>query len=264
MTITLIISTYNRPDALAVCLDGVLNQREYPDEVIIGDDGSTEETARVIADFRDRFPFPVIHVWHEDNGFRLAKIRNKCIEKASGDYIIQIDGDIMPHPSFIADHCRWARSGSFLKGSRVFLGKELTERICTDMKCRKISLWTKGIVRKRENGLRCRVLAYLFHRYFKRHDCSGLGGNMSYWRADAIAVNGYDETFEGWGKEDDDFAHRLCRSGVEKRAVRFAGLAYHLWHKEEKHYNMQNNSVYCSRQDDRGVIRCKNGIEKDV
>lgn len=262
MKTTLLISTYNRPDALAVCLDGVLNQRVFPDEVIIGDDGSTEETAHVVSDFRARFSGQVIHVWHEDKGFRLAKIRNKCIEKASGDYIIQIDGDIMPHPSFIADHCRWARQGDFLKGSRVFLGRELTEEICADMKCRKIRLWTKGIIKKRECGFRCKVMAYLFHRYFKRHDYSGLGGNMSYWRADALAINGYDETFEGWGKEDDDFAHRLSRLGIKKRPIRFAGLAYHLWHKGEANYNMHDNSAYCSRQDDMGVIRCKNGIEK--
>ena len=97
MKTSLIISTYNRPDALAVTLESILQLNRLPDEVIIGDDGSTSETADVIASFQTRFPVPLIHIWHEDKGFRLAKIRNKCLARATGDYIIQIDGDLIEY-----------------------------------------------------------------------------------------------------------------------------------------------------------------------
>ena len=97
MKISLILSTYNRPDALAVTLESILRLDRLPDEVIVGDDGSTRETAEVIESFRPRFPIPLVHLWHEDRGFRLAKMRNKCIARATGDYIVQIDGDLILH-----------------------------------------------------------------------------------------------------------------------------------------------------------------------
>ncbi|MDE6305135.1 MAG: glycosyltransferase, partial [Muribaculaceae bacterium] len=101
MKVSLIISTYNRPDALSVTLESVRNQSRLPDEVIIGDDGSGADTARVINRFKDGFPVPIIHVWQEDKGFRLAMIRNRSVAAASGDYIIQTDGDVLLHPHFI-------------------------------------------------------------------------------------------------------------------------------------------------------------------
>lgn len=130
MKISLILSTYNRPDALAVTLESILRLDRLPDEVIIGDDGSTPETAETIARFRPRFPVPLLHLWHEDKGFRLAKMRNKCIARATGDYIVQIDGDLILHPRFIADHAAAARPNAFLKGTRVLLDRAYSEAIC--------------------------------------------------------------------------------------------------------------------------------------
>lgn len=101
---TLIVSTYNRPDALTLCLESILHQNILPSEVIIGDDGSTEETRKVINRYQKKFPVPLIHVWQEDKGFRLAKARNKCLAKASYEYIIQIDGDLILHRDFVKDH----------------------------------------------------------------------------------------------------------------------------------------------------------------
>ncbi len=130
MKISLILSTYNRPDALAVTLESILRLDRLPDEVIVGDDGSTRETAEVIESFRPRFPIPLVHLWHEDRGFRLAKMRNKCIARATGDYIVQIDGDLILHPAFIADHAAAARPHAFLKGTRVLLDRPYSEAIC--------------------------------------------------------------------------------------------------------------------------------------
>lgn len=128
--ISVIVSTYNRCDALQVCLLSLFKQTVLPDEVIIGDDGSTEETASLIARLQEQAPFPIIHVWHEDKGFRLAMMRNKCVARSTGNYIIEIDGDVFLHPKLIADHLREAGRGIYVKGGRVNLGKELTEEIC--------------------------------------------------------------------------------------------------------------------------------------
>ena len=95
MTISLIISTYNWPEALSRCLDSVMSQTVQPTEIIIADDGSTIETKHVIDDYSRRSVVPIVHVWHEDDGFRLSMIRNKAIVRAKGEYIIQIDGDVV-------------------------------------------------------------------------------------------------------------------------------------------------------------------------
>ncbi len=133
MTVSLIISTYNRPDALRLCLDSILRQTTLPDEVIIGDDGSADDTRQVIEDFRKKCPVPLKHIWHEDDGFRLAMMRNKSVAAASGDYIVQIDGDIVLERHFIADHKAAATEGYFVKGSRVRLTDEFSRRACAEI-----------------------------------------------------------------------------------------------------------------------------------
>ena len=104
---SLIISTYNRSDALELCVKSVLRQSLLPDEIIIADDGSKEETGELIHQLATTSVVPIIHVWHEDLGFRLATIRNKAIVKATKEYIIQIDGDIVLHKDFVKKKLRY-------------------------------------------------------------------------------------------------------------------------------------------------------------
>ena len=93
-SVALIIATYNWPKALEQTLRSVVHQTILPNEVLIADDGSDERTANLIQKFKEAHPtLNIVHVWHEDNGFRLAAIRNKAIRMAQSDYIIQIDGD---------------------------------------------------------------------------------------------------------------------------------------------------------------------------
>ena len=125
---SLIISTYNRSDALELCVKSVLRQSLLPDEIIIADDGSKEDTGELIHQLAASSEVPIIHVWHEDLGFRLASIRNKAIAKASKEYIIQIDGDIVLHKDFVKDHVRFAKKGSFVTGSRVLIREGLTRK----------------------------------------------------------------------------------------------------------------------------------------
>src|SRR5687767_4927209 len=118
---SLIISTYNWPSALNLCLQSVLQQSVLPDEVIIADDGSTDDTRQLIASFIRKSPVPIIHVWQADEGFQLAKIRNRAIAQAAHPYIVQIDGDLILPRHFIKDHLQVSNKGSFVTGSRVLL-----------------------------------------------------------------------------------------------------------------------------------------------
>jgi len=262
-SVSLIVSTYNRPDALEVCLKSVFSQSVLPDEIIIGDDGSGKETEETIKRMKELSPVPLLHVWHEDQGFRLAMMRNKSVAKATGDYIIEIDGDIFLHPRFIEDHLKEARRGCYIKGGRADLGAKLTDEICASRSIRPIHWWTKGFERKAENALRCPWIAHLLAPYYRRNHSHALGCNMSFFRDDFIRVNGYDEFYEGWGGEDGDLGQRLQMAGLKKRYLKFAGIVYHLWHDHGGGYMDNNkNFEYSSRCKERGKARCDNGVEK--
>lgn len=262
MTTSLIISTYNRPDALEVCLESVKNLSPLPDEVIIGDDGSRPDTAELIRRFQSSFPVPLRLIYQEDKGFRLAMIRNKCVAAATGDYIIQIDGDIFLNRNFIADHLREAEKGHFLKGGRVQLGEELSTQICSNRKPVPISPFTAGIEAKRPNAVRIPLLAdWLAPRYRKNRD-NVLGCNMSFFRSDFIAINGYDEDFEGWGGEDLDLALRFHNLGVRKKYLKFCALAYHLWHREASKSESEANHRRAYAHSANGVVRAASGVDR--
>lgn len=180
MKISLIISTYNRPDALKLCLLSAISQSYNADEIIIGDDGSTVETSETINEIRRLTTIPIIHVWHEDKGFRLAMMRNKSVAASSGDYIIEIDGDIILHRDFISDHAKLARKGHYLKGGRTNLGKKLTAALCKSGRLIKINIFTHGIESKPENSLHLLPIAKMIAPYYRQHKETALGCNMSF------------------------------------------------------------------------------------
>lgn len=258
--ISLIISTYNRPDALVACLESVRRQKRLPMEVIVADDGSGEETKSTIERLARDFPIPIIHVWQEDRGFRLAQIRNKAIARARGKYIVQTDGDIVMSRRFIADHARYAREGEFVKGVRVRLDETPSREICLSPRGRIPSFFSRGLL-NRLKAVRFLPLAYFFASYFKKDKAYGLGCNMAFFKKDLIAVNGYDEAFEGWGREDDDIAHRLYRAGIKMRDLRFAGICYHLWHVENSRADMEENMRKCAQRDAAGIVRAEKGLD---
>ncbi|MBV7528468.1 glycosyltransferase family 2 protein [Chitinophaga sp. sic0106] len=230
-TVTLLIATYNWPAALKLCLESVRQQTVMPKEVIVADDGSREETTELIKSFQQNFPVPLIHIWQPDDGFRLAQIRNKGIAAASGDYVIQLDGDLILEKHFIADHIATAEPGYFVTGSRVCLTKEITEQVFVDQ-----SLDIKRIpAGYRFNSMRIPLVANFMAKKYKmkgRHKYYVKGCNMAFWKKDLIMVNGYDEIFVGWGMEDTDIAIRLLNSGIRKKFIKMRGVVYHLFHNE--------------------------------
>ncbi len=154
MTISLIVTTYNRPDALRLVLDSISRQSRLPDEVVVADDGSGDETRRLLENTAAGFPVPLRHVWQEDKGFRAGTARNKAIAAASGEYIVQIDGDMVLHPCFVADHAAVARRGAFVLGSRVRLNEEWTRRYCRSGRFPSISIFSRAIYKGREKAIR--------------------------------------------------------------------------------------------------------------
>lgn len=259
MTTSLIVSTYNRPEALNLCLLSIFRQSRLPDEIIVGDDGSTDDTRKLISRLQKISPVPLIHVWHEDNGFRLAMMRNKSVAAAKGEYIIEIDGDLILHRNFIEDHIAFSAKGCFLRGGRCNLGLKLTTKLCSSLTLVSLHWWSYGIENKRTNAWHIPFVGRILSSFYKPKKIS-MGCNMSYFRDDFIAINGYDEFFEGWGSEDGDFAHRLILYGLKKRHLKFVGLVFHLYHEDKYMYNRKQNSEYRHRPNPE--IRCKNGVDK--
>ncbi|MRM82749.1 glycosyltransferase family 2 protein [Riemerella anatipestifer] len=263
MKITLIIATYNWVEALDLVLESVQKQSVLPDEILIADDGSKESTRELISTWKIKSKVPITHVWQEDKGFRLAEIRNKAIAKAQYEYIIQIDGDIVLHKDFVKDHKRFAEKNCFITGSRVLLMEKTTLRVFEDRKIN-FGFFTKG-VRNRFNALRFP----LFNTFFKPQNSPiekmGYrirGCNMSFWKQDLLDINGYDEGFVGWGREDTDVVFRLIKKGCYRKKIKLALIQFHLYHKEHSKENLEANHKLMERTLSNESYRIKNGIVK--
>lgn len=263
-SVSLIITTYNNPLFLRLSVLSANSQTVLPDEIIIADDGSTEDTFKEIVRLKKEIKVPIVHVWQEDNGFQAGKIRNIAIVAAKYDYIVQIDGDIIMEKHFIEDHLYFASKGKLLQGSRVFIKKEKTREII-DSESFDLSLFSRGISR-RENAFRCLSLSkYLSTRYRNRYPIYyARGANMSYFKSDFMLVNGYDEDFIGWGHEDSDLTLRMLNCGIQKLYIKFSCVAYHLYHKEAARNLEQINKVLMDDHFTSGIVYCNNGAGKYI
>ncbi len=259
-TSTLVVATYNWPEALRAVLASVRAQVALPTEVVVADDGSGETTRRAMDDASAGFPCPLVHVWHPDDGFKLAQIRNKAVARARGEYVIQVDGDMVLHPGFVADHLDAAERGCFVGGSRALLDAEASRRVLdTDWRPRPLS---RG-VRNRLNALRLPSLGRALAGVVAAGGLKSVrGGNMGFWREDFVAVNGYDEAFVGWGREDTDLVMRFYRRGLRRRWFKLQGVAWHLHHREASRAALGRNDELLERALASGRDRCEVGIDQ--
>ena len=254
MNCSLIICTYNQPEALSLVLSSVADQSILPNEIIVADDGSSESTARVIEEFSNKTSIPIIHSWQEDVGCRIPHSRNRAIAKSNFEYIIVIDGDTVLHEGFIKDHKRFAKEGVYIQGSRVLLQPEFSSSLFKENLFKKPSFFLKD-AKNKINMLRLPLLTKLMS-YFKNQNINRIRGcNFSLFKEDIIKVNGFNEEITTWGREDSEFVQRLFNIGVRKQHLKFSGIQYHLYHKERMHNNtnddilqttIKNNATWCS------------------
>lgn len=206
-------------------------------EIIIADDGSTANTRACVEKLAAGAPVPVRHVWQPDQGFRAAMARNRGILAARGDYIVFLDGDCIPQRDFIARHRALSAPGCLVSGSRILLSEALTRRVLDqgiDVPASSLATrlgWrTRGDINK---------VLQLFLRWpdigrtsttFKWRRIKSC--NLAVWRSDLERVNGFDESFVGWGYEDSDLVLRLFHAGIKRKDGAFATEVFHLWHRE--------------------------------
>jgi glycosyltransferase involved in cell wall biosynthesis len=256
---TLIASTYNWPEALELLLLSVLSQTILPNEVIIADDGSRKETKELIANFQKKFAIPLIHIWQEDQGFLLAKIRNKAIATANYNYIIQIDGDIIMNKNFVEDHLTFAEKGHYLFGSRVNIQEKLLSELFSE-KIIDFNLFSKGI-KKRGRTIRIPLLMH-FAKSVETRSRKLRGCNMSFWKSDFIKINGYNESIVGWGMEDSEMIQRLHNIGIKGKRLKYSGVAYHIYHKEQSKNQIKINNIIEKQTTEKKLTFIEKGINQ--
>lgn len=260
---SLVITTYNSEQALGLVLASVARQVRLPDEVIVADDGSGEATRALLQGMAGKLPVPLRHSWQADDGFRVARSRNRAIAAASGDYVILLDGDMVMHPRFIADHLRAAESGAFVQGSRVLTTPAFRERMLADPGTSP-GLFSTGIARRRHT-LRLPALAWLYMRLNQRVRPHAIKTcNQAWWRADLLRLNGFDERMQGWGREDEELAWRAHHAGLRCRQLRFSALALHLHHAERHHEGASRNDAYLAQTRAQRLVRCERGIDQHL
>lgn len=256
----LLISTFNNPQALRIVLDSVVKQTRYPDEILIADDGSDFVTRRLIDDYRNKLNAPIKHSWQPHKDFQKAAILNKAIAETKCDYIIQIDGDILLNKYFIEDHIKAAQQKHFIRGSRVILSEDKTQKIFDKEIGLPFSPLGNGIS-NRINAMRMPLMAGLFTKYSKRSD-NMHGCNCSFWRKDFVKVNGYNNSFTGWGHEDIELAARFVNAGLRQKKIKMRAVCYHLHHPiADRHCVEKNYRVY-QEAVRTGVKHCLNGYQQ--
>ncbi|MCV3427471.1 glycosyltransferase [Campylobacter sp. IFREMER_LSEM_CL1904] len=247
-TCALIITTYNQKERLALVLDSVKNLEPLPDEVLIADDGSREDTAKLIQAYQKDFPCKLEHIWQKDEGFRAAASRNKAINASNSEYIVLIDGDMILEKNFISDHLKFASLKTILQGSRTILNEKESKELLSKNDF-SLAFDKKGFKNQRNIFLAKCIYKFskLTKNFFKKSQLvkGSKTCNMSFYKSDFEAIEGFNEKFIGWGREDSEFVARfLFNNGVFKR-LKFNALAYHIYHEENsKNMLVINHQIY--------------------
>jgi glycosyltransferase involved in cell wall biosynthesis len=246
--ISVVVTTYERADALDAVLRGLAHQTERNFEIIVADDGSRPDTARIVEAWASRLGVPIRRVWHEHRGFRGGEIRNRGIRASTGRLCIFLDGDCIPRADFVARHRRLAEPGWFVTGNRILLSQPLTERVLS--KGEAIETWGLGaLVGQRLRGGVNRLLPALRLalgplRRLRRNDWQGAQTcNLAVSRADLDQIDGFDAAYVGWGLEDSDLVVRLLHAGVRRKDGRFATDVLHLWHPRNDRSQLDANQA---------------------
>ena len=246
MKTAVVVTTYNRPDALAAVLDGYCEQADTDFELLVADDGSTHETRTLITGYAARAPFALYHVWQEDTGFRPGAARNRAVARTQADYLIFVDGDCVPAQDFVRRHKLLAEKHYFLSGNRVLLSEPFTQQVLAEhlpLHQWRAARWLRAWLARDVNRLL--PLLMLPDAPFRKRSPQKWEGvktcNLSLWRADFMRVNGFDESYSGWGLEDSDLAIRLIHAGVHHKSARFATPVFHLWHRENDRGRLAEN-----------------------
>ena len=265
LDVSLIVTTYERPANLVRTLASVACQTGVDDrfELIVADDGSTDDTPRVVGDFAQSVPFSVKYVTHPHNGFHAARVRNEGAEAALSPYLVFLDGDCFIEPNHLQCHLRLRRPRHVWFGYPMILDQKTSEQIASDTitsgRYRQI-IPRKERIRNRLRSWKANLCSQLRHPNRPRLRSTNIG----IWRSDFEGVNGFDENFHGWGYEDDDFGQRLRLAGLRIGCISHRAPCYHIWHPREISATQIDNSNLRYHLRANRASHCENGLRKSL
>ena len=263
--ISVIVTTYNREDALDAVLRSLAGQIDENFEVIVADDGSAPGTAGLVDSWKAKFGRRLEHVWHADRGFRAAEIRNRAILAARGAYCVFLDGDCIVRPDFVGTHRRLAEPGWFVTGNRVLLAPDLTMTVLREKQTPEAWSAARWLAERWRGGVnRLSALLHLplgpLRRVRQRMWQGARSCNLAIWRSDLDRVDGFDADYSGWGKEDFDIIVRLLRAGVRRKDGAFATGVIYLWHAEADRSQLVENEVKLGEVITGDRVRARQGL----
>ncbi|MEO6459024.1 MAG: glycosyltransferase [Bdellovibrionota bacterium] len=270
MKASVILATYNQPAKLAASLYSLSKQSEKDFEIVIADDGSRDETRRLIEEFRRVSRTELVHEWQDDEGFRKARILNASIRKARSTKLVFMDGDTFAHKDFIKDHLEALETADVFLGRRVMLGPDASRMVENDPSLMGTpEFWILAIAstffkktptKHLNRGLRLPAWLRSFLKYDRVPDL--IGCNFSATKAALLKVNGFDEAHVGYGNEDGDLYIRLRNSGARIAGSKCYAVQWHLWH-QERSFKPGAETLYNERlANDRSSVSCSDGLEK--
>ncbi len=263
--ISVIVTTYNREDALEAVLRSLARQTDADFEVVVADDGSGPATADLVEAWKAKVGHRVEHVWHPDAGFRAAEIRNRAVLASRGAYCIFLDGDCIVRPDFVAVHRRLGEQGAFVTGNRILLSRDLTAKVLREKLSPEAWSFSTWLAERWHGGVN-RLLALLHLplgplRRLRQNKWQGARScNLAIWRNDLDRVDGFDADYSGWGKEDSDLILRLLHAGVRRKDGVFATGVIHLWHAEADRSQLNDNERKLGVVVDSDRIRAQRGL----
>lgn len=236
MKVSIIITTYNAEEWLRKVLIGFSVQSVDDFEIVIADDGSTQKTKEVVDSFSSKFKHPIVHVWHEDDGFQKSKILNLAILKSSSDYLLFTDGDCIPRNDFIATHLLYKEEGYFLSGGYFKLPMSISNSI-SEIDIASQNCFNSSWLRKQGLKFNFKLSKLTKNKWFaafmnwltptKR---SWNGHNSSGYKKDILAVNGFNEDMK-YGGLDRELGERMFNNGMLSKQIRYSAICLHLDHK---------------------------------
>jgi glycosyltransferase involved in cell wall biosynthesis len=263
--ISVVVTTYNREDALDAVLRSLSSQKDRNFEVLVADDGSSPGTAALLEPWKTRLGVPLAHIWHEHRGFRAGEIRNRALAASHGNYVVFLDGDCLARPDFIATHRQLAEPGWFVTGNRALLTRALTETVLNqklEPEHWDLSGWLGQRLRGGLNRLSPLLRLPLGPlRKIRPQVWEGARScNLAVWRSDLDRVDGFDATFSGWGKEDSDLLARLLHAGVRRKDGTYATGVLHLWHPDADRSHLSQNEQRLAQVIENRHVRAERGM----
>jgi GT2 family glycosyltransferase len=263
--ICIVVATRDRPEHLHLCLAALAAQEGGGEmEVAVADDGSGPSTLEVLDAWRRKAPFPIVHAWEENRGFRLARARNRGIRASRAPYLIFLDGDCVPPPRYLAAHRAARRGRTYLAGDRLLLDRTATGILLAAPGLGPEAALAAATRLERIRAARRAALDRIYRLLHLKDRPKPLGANLSAWRGDLERANGFDERFEGWGFEDEDLGRRLSQLGIRKTFAPSAARVVHLWHPPDPTFRGRAASSPNAARLRRGffLARCRAGLEQ--